>query len=309
LNMSLQIIFLGTAASIPTLSRALPSVVVKRKGEVLMFDCGEGVQRQMIRAGVGFHRKMKIFVTHMHGDHVLGLPGLLQTMSLLDRQRELEIYGPVGIKAFVKAMEKTVQFVLTFPVEIHEIRKEETICEEKEYEVQTAETDHVIPSWAYALIEKPRPGRFDPKKAEALGIPEGPLWSKLQHGEKVKTPKGESVKTEQVVGAPRPGRKIVYSGDTRPTKNLLQLAKGADLLIHEATLENELQEKAEEDGHSTPSQAAGIAKKARVKRLVLTHVSSRYKNIKNLLEQARKIFPQSDVAEDLMEIDVPLEEP
>jgi ribonuclease Z len=309
LNMSLQVIFLGTAASIPTISRALPSVVVKRKGEVLMFDCGEGVQRQMIRSGVGFHRRMKIFVTHMHGDHVLGLPGLLQTMSLLDRQRALKVYGPAGIKAFVKAIEKTVQFVLTFPVEIHEIKKEDSVCEEKEYEVQAAKTDHEIPSWAYALIEKPRPGRFDPKKAEALGVPEGPLWSKLQHGEKVKTPKGELVKPEQVVGAPRPGRKIVYSGDTRPTKSLLQLSEKADLLIHEATFENEMQEKAIEDGHSTPSQAARIAKKARVKRLVLTHVSSRYKNTESLLDQARKIFPQSDVAEDFMEIDVPLKEP
>jgi ribonuclease Z len=273
-----------------------------------MFDCGEGVQRQMIRASVGFHRKMKIFVTHMHGDHVLGLPGLLQTMSLLDRHRELEIYGPVGIKAFVKAIERTVQFVLTFPVEIHEIRKEGIVCKEKEYAVQAAQTDHVTPSWAYALIEKPRPGKFDPEKAEALGIPEGPLWSKLQHGEKVKTPKGKLVKPEQVVDAPRPGRKIAYSGDTRPTTNLLLLAEGADLLIHEATFENELEEKAIEDGHSTPAQAARIAKKAKVKRLVLTHVSSRYKNPKSLLEQAKKIFPQSEVAEDLMEIDVPLEE-
>jgi ribonuclease Z len=309
LNVSLQVIFLGTAASIPTISRALPSVVVKRKGEVLMFDCGEGVQRQMIRSGVGFHRRMKIFVTHMHGDHVLGLPGLLQTMSLLDRQRALEVYGPAGIKAFVKAIEKTVQFVLTFPVEIHEIKKEDSVCEEKEYEVQAAKTDHVIPSWAYALVEKPRPGRFDPKKAEALGVPEGPLWSKLQHGEKVKTPKGEQVKPEQVVGAPRPGRKIVYSGDTRPTKSLLQLSEKADVLVHEATFEDEMQEKAIEDGHSTPSQAARIAKKARVKRLILTHVSSRYKNTKSLLDQARKIFPESDVAEDFMEIDVPLKEP
>ncbi len=173
--MSLKVIFLGTAASIPTVKRALPSVVVKRKNEVLMFDCGEGVQRQMILAGVGFHRKMKVFVTHMHGDHVLGLPGLLQTMSLLDRQNKLEVYGPVGIKAFVKAIEKTVQFVLTFPVEIHGVKKEGLVCEEKEYEVKAAPADHVIPSFAYALIEKPRPGRFDPKKAEALGVPEGPL--------------------------------------------------------------------------------------------------------------------------------------
>jgi ribonuclease Z len=252
---------------------------------------------------------MKIFITHMHGDHVLGLPGLLQTMSLLDRQRELEIYGPVGIKAFVKAIEKTVQFVLTFRVEIHEIRKEGIACTEKEYEVLAGQTDHVTPSWAYALLEKPRPGRFDPKKAEALGIPEGPLWSKLQHGEKVKMSKGKLVKPEQVVGVPRPGRKIVYSGDTRPTTNLLLLAERADLLIHEATFENELEEKAIEDGHSTPAQAAKIAKKAKVKRLVLTHVSSRYKNPKSLLEQAKRIFPKSEVAEDLMEIDVPLEEP
>lgn len=307
--MSLQIIFLGTAASIPTISRALSSVVVERKGEVLMFDCGEGVQRQMIRAGVGFHRKMKILITHMHGDHVLGLPGLMQTMSLLDRQRELEIYGPVGIKAFVKAIEKTVQFVLTFPVEIHEVRKEGIVCKEKEYQVQAAKTSHVVSSWAYALIEKPRPGRFSPRKAEALGVPEGPLWAKLQHGEKVKTPKGKLVKPEQVLGTARPGRKIAYSGDTRPTENLAQLAQKADLLIHEATFEDELLEKAMEDGHSTPSQAATIANKAHARRLVLTHVSSRYKNTEQLLKQAREIFPRSNVAKDFLQIDIPLEEP
>jgi len=304
--MSLHVVFLGTAASVPTVARALPSVVVKRKNEVLMFDCGEGVQRQMITASVGFHRKMKVFVTHMHGDHVLGLPGLLQTMSLLDRQQKLEIFGPVGIKAFVDAIRDTVQFVLTFPIEIHEIKKGGVICEEKEYEVKAAQTDHVIPSLAYALIEKPRPGRFNPKKAEALGVPEGPLWSRLQRGEKVKTPKGRVIKPEQVVGAPRPGRKIVYSGDTRPIESFLRLVEGADLLIHEATFDDELLDKAIEDGHSTPSQAAETAKKARVKRLVLTHLSSRYKNPQSLLEQARKIFSKVDVAQDFMEIEVPL---
>jgi ribonuclease Z len=303
--MSLKVIFLGTAASIPTVKRALSSVVVKRKNEVLMFDCGEGVQRQMIRAGVGFHRKMKIFVTHMHGDHVLGLPGLLQTMSLLDRQQKLDVYGPVGIKAFVEAIERTVQFVLTFPVAIHEV-KEGAVCEEKEYQVKAAQTDHMIPSLAYALLEKPRPGRFNPKKAKALGVPEGPLWSQLQHGKNVKTPTGRMVKPEQVVGSPRPGRKIVYSGDTRPTKSLLKLAENADLLIHEATFEDELLDKAKEDGHSTPSQAAQIAKKAQAKRLILTHVSSRYKNAQLLLEQAQKIFPNSAVAEDFVELELPL---
>jgi ribonuclease Z len=304
--MSLHIIFLGTAASVPTVARALPSVVVKRKNEVLMFDCGEGAQRQMIRASVGFHRKMKVFITHMHGDHVLGLPGLLQTMSLLDRKQKLDIYGPVGIKAFIEAISATVQFVLTFPIEIHEIKDEGMVCQEKEYEVKAAQTDHVIPSLAYALIEKPRPGRFNPKKAEMLGVPEGPLWSKLQHGEKVKLAGGKIVKPEQVVGAPRLGRKIVYSGDTRPTESLFRLAEGADLLIHEATFDDELLDKAIEDGHSTPSQAAETAKTTKVKKLILTHLSSRYKNAQLLLEQARKIFSNVAVAEDFMEVEVPL---
>jgi len=304
--MSLHVVFLGTAASIPTVARSLPSVVVKRKNEVLMFDCGEGVQRQMIRAGVGFHRKMKVFITHMHGDHVLGLPGLLQTMSLLDRQQKLEVYGPVGIKAFIEAMKETVQFVLTFTVGIYEIKDEGVVCQEKEYEVNAALTDHGVPSLAYALIEKPRLGRFNPKKAEALGVPEGPLWSKLQRGEKVKTPTGRVVKPEQVVGKPRLGRRIVYSGDTRPIESLVKLAEGADLLIHEATFDDELLNKALADAHSTPSQAAKTAKKAKVKRLILTHLSSRYKNAQSLLEQARKIFSNTDVAEDFLEIKCPL---
>jgi len=304
--MSLEVVFLGTAASIPTVERALPSVVVKRENEILMFDCGEGVQRQMIKARVGFHKKMKVFVSHMHGDHVLGLPGLLQTMSLLDRAQKLEIYGPIGIKAFIKGIQQTVQFVLTFPVEIQEIKEEDIICREKEYQVRVARTAHVIPSLAYALIEKPRPGRFDPEKAKALGVPVGPLWSKLQHGEKVRTEAGEIIKPGQVVGPLRGGRKIVYSGDTRPTSNLVRLAEKADLLIHEATFEDDLLEKAQEDGHSTPTQAAKTAKKAKVKRLILTHVSSRYRSALSLLQQARRVFPNTNVAEDFMRVEIPL---
>jgi len=303
--MSMQVVFLGTAASIPTVARALPSVVVKRKGEILMFDCGEGVQRQMIKAHVGFHKKMKVFVSHMHGDHVLGLPGLLQTMSMLDRTQRLEVYGPVGIKAFIESIQQTVQFVLTFPVEIHEIEDDSVICEERDYYVKAARTEHVIPGLAYALIEKPRPGKFNPEKAVALGVPEGPLWSKLQRGEEVKTA-GKVIKPEQVVGSPRPGRKIAYSGDTTPTESLVRLAEKADLLIHEATLEDSLTERAREDGHSTPSQAAETAKKAKVKRLILTHLSARYENAKPLLGQARKIFPNVRVAEDFMKIEIPL---
>ncbi|MBE0520266.1 ribonuclease Z [Candidatus Bathyarchaeota archaeon] len=304
--MSLRVIFLGTAGSVPTPKRSLPAILIQRKGEQLMFDCGEGVQRQMMKAKTGFHKKMKIFVSHMHGDHVLGLPGLLQTMALLDRERKLEIYGPSGIKRFIEAIKETVQFVLTFPVEIHEIEEAGVVCEEEEYAVKAVWANHAIPSLAYALEEKPRPGKFYPEKAEALGVPEGPLWSKLQHKHKVNLPDGRVIKPEQVVGPPRPGRKIVYTGDTRPFKGFVKFAAGADLLIHDATLDDELAERAAEDGHSTPSQAAENAKKAKVKQLILTHVSARYDDTSILLEQARKVFKNTRVAEDFMKIEIPL---
>ncbi|RLI21494.1 ribonuclease Z [Candidatus Bathyarchaeota archaeon] len=304
--MSLNVIFLGTSGSTPTPQRSLPAIAIKRKGEIILFDCGEGVQRQMIIAKLSFHRKMKIFITHMHGDHLLGLPGLIQTMSLFDRQRKLEIYGPEGIKEFMDVIQKTVQYTLTFPIEIHEISKAGVLCEEDEYVVSAVEADHVIPSFAFALIEKPRPGKFYPEKAKKLGVPEGPLWSKLQRGQTVTLRNGRVIEPSEVVGPPRPGRKIVYSGDTRPCVNVAKLAENADLLIHDSTLDDELAEKAYEDGHSTPSQAAEIAKEARAKRLALTHISARYKSTEKLLEQAKKIFPNVFVAEDFMKIEVPL---
>ena len=299
-------VFLGTAGSVPTPKRALPAIAIQRKDELILFDCGEGVQRQMIQAKVGFHRKTKIFVTHMHGDHLLGLPGLFQTMALLDRKRKLEVYGPIGIKAFLEAIRKTVQFALTFPVKITEIEDAGVVCEEKEYEVQAISVDHVVLSLAYALIERPRPGKFNPKRAKALGVPEGPLWSRLQHGSVVKLLNGRVVKPKEVVGAPRPGRKIVYSGDTRPTRELVRLAENADLLIHDATFDDQLKGRALEDGHSTPSQAAETAKEAGVKRLILTHISARYEKPSLLKRQARKVFPRTDLAEDFLRVDIPL---
>lgn len=306
--MSLRVIFLGTAGSVPTPKRSLPAIVIQRKGELLIFDCGEGIQRQMIQASVGFHRRTKIFITHMHGDHVLGLPGLLQTMALLDRERKLKIYGPSGIEAFVRAIQQTVQFNLTFPLEIREVKDANIVCEEKEYDVHAVWADHVVPTLAYALIEKPRPGKFNPEKAKALGIPEGSLWSKLQHGSAVKLPNGRVVKSEEVVGPQRPGRKIVYSGDTRPTENVAELALNADLLIHDGTFDDELTDKAYEDGHSTASQAAETANKAEVKWLILTHVSARYRHPDVLVEQARKIFLKTDIAEDFVKIGLPLKD-
>lgn len=304
--MSLKVIFLGTAGSIPTPKRSLPAILIRRKGEQLLFDCGEGVQRQMITAGASFNRKMKVFITHMHGDHMLGLPGLVQTMALLDRDKKLEIYGPPGIRRFMECIRETVQFGLTFPIEIHEIHEAGTICEEEEYTVEAAWANHVTPSLAYALVEKSRPGKFYPEKAKALGVPEGPLWSRLQHGNEVKLPNGKVVKPEDVMGPPRPGRKIVYTGDTRPFEGLADFASNADLLIHDATLDDELAERAYEDGHSTPSQAAENAKNSRAKLLILTHISARYENPKMLLKQARRIFKKTQVAEDFMTLEIPL---
>ncbi len=306
--MSIHVVFLGTSGSIPTLKRALPAVLIQHMGEQIMFDCGEGVQRQMMTIRGGFHKKMKVFITHLHGDHILGLPGLLQTMAMLNRERKLEIYGTQGITRFLECVRETLQFGLTFPVEIHEIEKTGIVCEEPEYTVEAERSNHVAPGLCYAFVEKPRPGRFSTKKALALGIPEGPLWSKLQRGQNIKLPTGKEVRPEQVLGLSRKGRKIVYTGDTRPFRSLAKFAHDADLLIHDATLDDDLAERAREDGHSTPTQAATVAKQARVKQLVLTHISARYENAEILVKRARKVFRKTQAAEDFMSIELPLPE-
>ncbi len=304
--VSLRVVFLGTGGSVPTVARSLPAVLVKRQNEQLMFDCGEGVQRQMVKAKLGFHGKMKVFVSHMHGDHVLGLPGLLQTMALLDRQKELEVYGPVGIRQFLECVRESLRFGLTFPVEIHEVCGAGVVCDEKDYTVEAVRSNHVVSGFAYAFVEKPRPGKFYPEKARALGVPEGELWSKLQHGDAVELANGRVVSPDDVMGLPRKGRKIVYTGDTRPIRGFGKFAAGADLVVHEATFDDALGEKAEVDGHSTPSQAALQAKRAKAKKLVLTHVSARYADAGVLLEQAQKVFKDTVVAEDFLVLELPL---
>lgn len=304
--MSIRVTFLGTAGSIPTNTRNLPSVLIQRQDEHIMFDCGEGTQRQMIKAKISFHKKMKIFITHMHGDHILGLPGLLQTMALMDRQRLLEIYGPIGIGQFLEAMKESMQFALTFEIDVKEILKEGTIAEEDEYRIDAKASNHVLPSFAYCLLEKPRPGKFYPEKAKALGIPEGELWSKLQHGTDVILADARTIHPSEVTGLPREGRRIVYTGDTRPIADFQAFARNTDLLIHESTFDDALAEKASEDGHSTPSQAAQAAFDAKAKTLILTHISARYSDPTLLLEQALKIFKNTQIAEDLLELELPL---
>ena len=306
--MSIRVVFLGTSGSVPTLKRSLPSVVVQCPKDQWMFDCGENVQHQMMGAKVSFHRQMKIFITHLHGDHVLGLPGLLQTMALMERKQPIQIFGPVGLKAFLFCTQETLNFGLNYHVEINEIESEGIICDCEEYQVISVKSNHSIQSFAFAFLEKARPGKFFPEKAKALGIPAGKLWSRLQSGKEVMGANGRTVKPSDVMGPSRAGRKIVYTGDTKPFEGFAKFAEGADLVIHDCTFDDSLAEKADVDGHSTPSQAAKQAKVAGAKQLVLYHISARYPDASLLLQQAKKVFPNSIIAEDYLEIEVPLRE-
>jgi ribonuclease Z len=226
-------------------------------------------------------------------------------MSLLGREEPLEIFGPEGLYDFIDSFKRTVQFGLTFSLSIKELREDSLLYQTKEYEVRCVKTEHSIPAFAYGLIEKDRPGRFYPEKAEALGVPKGPYWSRLQYNEAVTLENGTIVNPRDVVGPKRPGIKIVYSGDTRPSKRVIKLAYKADLLIHDSTLSDELKDKALEEDHSTASQAAQIAKEAEVTQLALFHISARYTNPSILLKEAQRIFPKTFVAEDFMTLNIP----
>jgi ribonuclease Z len=304
--MSIRIVFLGTGAAVPSAKRSLPAVLLQRGNEQVLFDCGEAAQRQMMLAKVGLHKTLSIFITHMHGDHVLGLPGLLQTMALMDRQKPVDVYGPIGLAHYLDCLRETLQFQLTFDVAIHEVTGAGIIRDEEEYTVFATPSNHAVTSFCYAFEEKPRAGKFHPEKAKALGVPQGEAWGKLQRGTPFVFPDGHVVKPEDVASKPRRGRKIVYTGDTRPFAGFAAFAADADLVIHEATFEDALAEKANLDGHSTPSQAAAQAKAAGAKKLVLTHISARYSDTKLLLEQAQKVFPNALVAEDFLELELPL---
>ncbi len=300
----MRITFLGTSGSMPSKDRGASGVVVRRGRELLMFDCGEGTQRQMVKAGIGFQRPMRVFVTHLHGDHVLGLPGLLQSMSLLRRERKLHVYGPTGLVKFVQAFSESLGGPL-FPVILTEVLEPGVVYEEKGYRIEAVKAIHRTNSWSYGLFESPRPGRFNPERASELGLPEGPIWNRLQHGDDVEVD-GVIFRPGMVCGPPREGRSIVYSGDTSPNDDLIHLAKGADVLIHESTFLEELSDRAEEDGHTTAAQAAEVARSAGVERLVLTHISSRYPEPDAILFEAKKVFDNVVVASDLMEIEVQL---
>jgi ribonuclease Z len=303
----LKIIFLGTSGSIPTPNRGMPSIMLLRGGERLLFDCGEGTQRQMMRARSGFMDVTSIFLTHFHADHTLGIPGLLQTMSFQGRVEPLSIYGPEFVEEFCGLLNSLGYLNLGFPVVAKRLEPGDKV-ESRDYAIEAFRTFHSVPSLGYALREKPMPGRFNKAKALELGVPEGPLFSRLHRGETVVVG-GREVRSEEVVGLPRPGRAIVYSGDTIPSEAFLPYLRDANVWISECTFADDMAAKAEETLHSTAGGVARLAAQAGVKLLVLTHVSSRYaQDPEPLLADAQKHFGNVVIADDFMEIEIPVPE-
>jgi ribonuclease Z len=300
----LSVTFLGTGAACPTLERNVASLAVVREGETILFDCGEGTQRQMMRYGVGFGFR-EIFFSHYHADHLLGVTGLLRTMGLQDRSAPVTLYGPRGAQRVLGAAISLGVERQKFPVEIVEIKPGDRLARDG-YAIEVFATEHRADTVGFALVEDRRLGRFHPERARELGVPEGPLWGKLHKGETVQLPDGRRVSPADLVGAPRPGRRLVYSGDTRPCDALVSAARDADLLVHEATFGDDEQARAVETGHSTAAEAAAVAREAGVLRLALTHISARYtREAPELLAEAKALFPETLVARDGLTLEVP----
>ena len=297
----MEIIFLGTSSAVPTLERNHPSIALRAFAEVMLFDCGEGTQRQLIEAKISPMKITKIFISHFHGDHILGLGGLIQSLGFRGREKDLDIYGPKGLHKIINAISSFGYFQINYNLNIHEI-DDGTIIETEEYVVECAKVEHNIPSYAYSIREKKKP-LFLRKKAEELGIPPGPLYGKLHKGEEVEF-EGRIIKPEQVLGEAKKGKKISYSGDTRPCEEMIRLARDSDILIHESTYEAEDHQRAVDNAHSTSVEAAEIAREANVNELVLTHISTRYTSDENILSEAQKVFKNTKVAKDYMKIDL-----
>lgn len=302
--MDLRIVFLGTSAATPTDERGLSSIAIARGNEILLFDAGEGMQRNFARSSLRMNSKMKVFITHMHADHSLGILGLLQTLSLNGRTLPIDIYGEPRLAEFIRYSMRLIGFGLSFDVNLHSIEGEGLLAREDEYVVTCCEADHNVTAYSFCLTELERPGIFDIKRAIQLGIPEGKLYKQLQSGMDIVV-NGHMVRSSDVVGPCRPGRKIGISGDTRPTEKLSKFFENCDLLIFESTYAEDLRHKAVENFHSTAVEAAKLASKSGVRKLVLTHFSTRYRQSKQLLEEARLIHENVDDAHDLKIIHLP----
>lgn len=263
----------------------------------MLFDCGEGTQKQFLQARAGINRKMRVFISHLHGDHLFGLPGMLHSLSFMGRSREMEIVGPKGIVDFVKSVNRAVKLYSQYAIVVREVSAGR-IVNEPEYEVRAAWAKHGIQCLAYSLQEKPKTGKFDPAKARRLGVPEGPLWKKLQSGKAVVV-KGRRVHSSLVVGPSRRGIKLTYAVDTRPCAQVERLARGSDLLIHDSCFDETAADKARDYGHSTAKEAALTAKKSRSRTLALFHISAMYEDPTPLLKQAREVFPRTILCKDM----------
>lgn len=299
----IRVTFLGTAASRPTVRRNVSAIAVQREGDVFLFDCGEGTQRQMMRYGTGF-AVSSVFITHVHADHFLGITGLLRTMALQGRTDALRIFAPGGSRATLESAVGLGVKGVPFPVEIEELTPGARVGHD-EYDIVAFDVSHGGPALGYALVEHERLGRFDVEQARALGVPEGRLFGKLHQGEAVEVD-GRVIEAADVVGPPRPGRIVVYTGDTRPAQSTVEIATGAALLIHEATFGEEEAERADQTYHSTARGAAALAVRAGVARLVLTHLSARYSDDPSpLVTEAREVFPEAVVARDGLTVEIP----
>lgn len=305
---NMRLVFLGTSSAAPTVERGLSSVAIMRDGELLLFDAGEGMQRNFIKAGLGMNRKMKVFVTHMHADHCVGLLGLLQTMALQGRERRLDIYGQPRLREFLEENMRIINFGLTFDVAIHVIEEEGPVVKEDgSYQITCCEALHSVPALSYRLDEFDRPGAFNVELVKKMGVPEGELYGRLQRGHDIEH-NGRVIRSADVLGPARPGRKIGISGDTRPTDKLARFFAGCDVLVFESTYAHDKLGKALETSHSTAAEAATLAKQAGAKKLFLTHFSARYDETSALVEEAAAIHGNVEAAEDLKSVDIPYPE-
>jgi len=305
--VNMHIIFLGTSAATPTMTRGLSSLAIVRGGEVLLFDAGEGMQLNFIKSKIGMNKKMKIFITHMHADHCLGLLGLLQTLSLQGRENKIDIYGEPRLSEFITENIRIINFGLSYEVHLHIIESEGLVVKESDYEVTCCNATHSTSAFSYSLTEINRPGIFNILEAKRLGIPEGELYGRLQNGEDI-IYNGKAIFSSQVVGPQRPGRKVGISGDTRPSEKLRKFFMNCDVLVFEATYSQKLERKALLNFHSTAKEAAEIAVGSRVKKLLLTHFSARYIDTQEILREAKSVYGNVSVAEDLMIVPVPYRE-
>lgn len=296
--------FLGTSAGRPIPGRNVSAAVLQlppERGAFWLFDCGEGTQHQLLATPFRLSRLERIFITHLHGDHVFGLPGLLGSRSSLGASEPLDVYGPAGLREWIETSMRLSGSRLGYELRLHELADEGIVCEDERFVVTCAALDHRIDCFGYRIAERPRPGMLNTERLSSLGLRPGPLYGRLKRGEDVTLPDGTVVRSADVIGAPVPGRVVTILGDTRPCPAIARLAEGADVLVHEATFDETLAEKAAAYGHSTTRQAAEAARDAGARKLILTHFSTRFTDaaLPGLAEEARRYFPETEAAEQL----------